>query len=119
MDEIDNAGLAEALAKAAEDAAPQDFQSIVSIASALRATAGGEEDPIRAVIAGLEYHLTLNEKRRPPHGVFGPMMEAGGRSYPPPLDQIDAIVPGVYALWERAMRLSTIPLVRARFADLL
>ena len=47
------------------------------------------------------------------------MMEAGGTAYPAPLDRIDAIVPGVFALWERAMRLSPLPLIRARFADLL
>ena len=81
--------------------------------------AGGDEDPIRALIAALEFHLVLDEERRAPSGPFGPMMEAGGTAYPAPLDRIDAIVPGVFALWERAMRLSPLPLIRARFADLL
>jgi hypothetical protein len=57
---------------------------------------------MQARLSGLEYHLVLNEERRAPHGPFGPMMEVGGRSYPPPLEQIDEIVPGVYALWARA-----------------
>ena len=64
VDDIDDALLADALAKAAAEAATQDFQSVVSVASALRAMAGGDEDPIRALIAALEFHLVLDEERR-------------------------------------------------------
>lgn len=119
VDHIEDAALKSALERACEDATGQDFESITTVASSLRQAAGGDDDPLRAVIAGLEYHLVLDEERRAPHGPFGPMMEAAGRSYPASLAQIDELVPGVYALWERAMGLSPIPLVRARFADLL
>lgn len=119
MDAIADQALADALAHACADAASQDFQSVASVASALRTAIGDDDDPIRALMAGLEYHLTLDEERRSPHGPFGPMMEAGGRSYPASLREIDGIVPGVYGLWQRAIRHSPLALVRARFADLL
>jgi Domain of unknown function (DUF4209) len=119
MREIDDAALVATLGEAAKVAASQEFQSLVTVASLLRAIAADDDDPLRAIVAGLEYHLVMDDERRAPHGPFGPMIESSGGSYPAPLDRIDALVPGAYALWEQTMRLSPLPLIRARFADLL
>ncbi|MFZ6003122.1 MAG: DUF4209 domain-containing protein [Actinomycetota bacterium] len=119
MDEIDDAELEVVLAQACSDAATGDFQSIVSVASALRAEAGDEDDPRRALIAALEYHLTLPEERRGAHGPFGPMIETSKGSYPAPVGTVDGLIPGTYQLWERAAALAPLDLVKARFLDLL
>ncbi len=96
MDELDDAALAAALAEAGAYVANQNFQSVASVGSALNRKAGGEDDPVRALVVGLEYHLVMDAQRRGPYGAFGPMIEMEGRSYPPPIDQIDNAVPGVY-----------------------
>ena len=119
MHEIDDGTLTESLARAAAEATCLDFQSVVSIASALRGCTRASDDPLWGLIAGLEYHLIIDKERRSSGAVFGPIIEAGGDSYPAPLDRIDTIVPGVCSLWERAARLSLLPLVQARFTDLI
>lgn len=119
MDRIEDADLAAALDQACAAAARDDFQSVVSVASELRDQANGDDDPIRALVAGLEYHLVVYDEQRNGAGPFGPMFEGGGRTYPAPLSEIDRIVPGIYELWERALQLAPLALVRARFADLL
>jgi len=77
MNKIGDEDLERVLAQACEVAAGEDFQSVVTVASALRKLAGDEADPRRALIAGLEYHLVLDEERRAGQGAFGPMMEGG------------------------------------------
>lgn len=119
VDEIDDAALGKVLADACSDAAGEDFQSVVTVASALRSRATGDEDPIRALIAGLEYHLVLDDDRRSLHGPFGPMIEANGQRYPAPVNLVDEVVPGTYDLWQRAIPMTPVSLVRARLADLL
>ena len=116
---IDDVDLQVALASACADAAEGQFQHIVSVASGLRRAATDDDDPLRGVIAALEYHLVLDDERREPHGPFGPMIEMAGQCYPAPVDRIDEIAPGTYVLWERALEQSPLSLVRARFADLL
>jgi hypothetical protein len=118
VDEIDDDALASALEQACAEAAG-DSESVVGVASALRSVIDGDGNPLQSIVAALEYHLALDHERRAPHGPFGPMIEMDGTAYPAPLAEIDELVPGAYALWERAMRLSPLPLVRARFADLL
>lgn len=119
MNTIDDETLAAVLATACGRAADEDFQSVVSVASALRDMAEAGDDPLRGLVAALEYHLRLDDDQREPYGPFGPMMEFDGKRYPAPLDRIEDLEPGTLALWERAMRLAPIALVRARFADLL
>jgi hypothetical protein len=119
VDEIDDAALGKVLADACSDAADEDFQSVVTVASALRSKAVGDEVLIRTLIAGLEYHLVLDDERRTPHGPCGPMIEANGQCYPAPVNLVDEVVPGTYDLWQQAIPLTPLSLVRARFADLL
>ena len=119
VDEIDDAALERALTAACAEASGTDDGGIVSVASSLRQAAAADDDPLRALIAGLEYHFVLDSERRFPHGPFGPMIEANGQAYPAPIDRVDELVPGTYDLWARAIPLTHLGLVRARFADLL
>jgi hypothetical protein len=116
---IDDETLGKALADACSEASDKSSQNIVSVASALRTQATDDQDPLRAVIAGLEYNLILDDERRGSQGPFGPMIEANGQCYPAPIDRVEDIAPGTYALWERTIELAPLSLVRARFADLL
>jgi hypothetical protein len=117
--DIDDQALSDALEVACAQAVGQDLESIIWVASGLPIDADAKDDPLRAIKAGLEYHLVMYDEGRQRAGVFGPMMEFDGTCYPAPLASVDEIVPGVYARWERAMRLSPLDSVRARFADLL
>lgn len=119
MDSIDDATLVKVLTDACNAASGADFESIVSVASALRRVAGTDEDPVQALIAGLEYHLVLATDTRTPNGPFGPMIEARGKRYPASLDRIEELVPGTVDLWRRAASMAPLALVRARFNDLL
>lgn len=119
MKPIDDETLADALTAACKSAADEEFQSVVSVASALRKMADEGDDPLRGLVAGLEYHLRLDDELREPYGPFGPMMEFDGKCYPAPLDRIEDLEPGIFGLWARASELAPIALVRARFADLL
>jgi hypothetical protein len=119
MKPIDDETLAYALATACECAVHEDFQSVVSVASALRNMAEEGDDPLRGLVAALEYHLRLDDEQREPYGPFGPMMEFDGKCYPAPLDRIEDLEPDILPLWERVLGLAPIALVRARFADLL
>jgi hypothetical protein len=119
VDPIDEAALQHALSDACSEAADRQSQNLVSVASVLRSSAAGEDDPLRALVAGLEYNLILDDERRGDGGPFGPTIEANGQCYPAPVGRIEDIVPGIYSLWERAMGLAPMCLVRARFADLL
>lgn len=119
MNPIDETALQTALSDACSEAADEQFQSLVSVASALRSAETGDDDPLHVLVAGLEYNLILDDERRGDGGPFGPIIEANDRCYPAPVGHIDEIVPGAYSLWERAMGLAPLRLVRARFADLL
>jgi hypothetical protein len=119
VEDIDDQALEQLLSDACASSAGGDFESVVSVASALRAVASADSDPVRALIAALEYHLVLARERRDPHGPFGPMIEANGQMYPPPVARVDEVVPGTYELWARAISRAPLSLVRARFADLL
>jgi hypothetical protein len=118
MEELDDESLAAALQQACDAISPDDV-GLVSVSSDLRRQADGDDDPLRGLIAGLDYHLIVQEERRHGAGPFGPMFEGSGGTYPPPLGAVDEIVPGTYELWERAIAHSPTPAVRARFADLL
>ena len=102
VDSIDDATLVKVLTDACNAASGADFESIVSVASALRRAAGTDEDPVQALIAGLEYHLVLATDTRTPNGPFGPMIEARGKRHPASLDRIEELVPGTVDLWRRA-----------------
>jgi hypothetical protein len=116
MREIRDDDLNRALAAACDEARVQDFQSAASVGTPLRAIAGDDDDPIRALIAGLEYHLVIDPSARRDHGAFGPMMEGPSGTYPAPLERIPN---EAYELWGRAAELAPLAAVRARFADLL
>jgi hypothetical protein len=117
MDDLDDQSLAALLGDACAASSGRGG-GVVSVASALRPRVD-ETDAVRALIAGLEFHLRLDDEGREPYGPFGPMMEFDGRAYPAPLDRIDDAVPGTLALWARAVELAPVALVRARYADLL
>lgn len=84
VDEIDDDRLKEVLEAACAAAAASDFQSVVTVAGEIRSRAAGNEDPIRALQAALEYHLVIEQENRRGYGPFGPMMEMGGTIYPAP-----------------------------------
>jgi hypothetical protein len=116
VDEITEEDLEEVLRGACREAADRESANIVSVAGAIRRRAGSPEDPLRALVAALEYHLVVEPEQRRRYGPFGPMMEGEGKVYPAPLDRID---PEVFPLWARAFDRAPISLVAARFADLL
>jgi len=116
MREISDVELSRVLAEASHEARAQEFQSAVTVAAPLRAIAVDEDDPVSALVVGLEYHLVIDVSARRDHGAFGPMIEAGGRVYPAPLDRIRE---DVLVLWGRASDLASIAAVRARYSDLL
>lgn len=118
MNSIDDKTLVDVLTAACDRAADKDFQGVASVASELRHMTDAGDEPLLGLIAALEYHLRLDDENREPYGPFGPMMEFDGRCYPAPLYSIKDS-PDVLNLWERAMSLAPIALVRARFADLL
>lgn len=107
------------LADACSSAAGADFESVVTVADRLRQVAQGEDDPIRALIAALEYHLVIDPGQRGDSSAFGPMIEANGKAYPAPVSRINDIDAGILPLWERAEGSAPLSLVAARFADLL
>lgn len=97
-----------------------EFQAVVAVASALRRELSNDDaDPLRALVAALEYELKPVDRPHDGYGPFGPMIESERGVYPPPVDQIDAVVPGTYELWDRSLRLSPNAMLQARFADLL
>jgi hypothetical protein len=104
-----------ALRAACEEVAAADSQHLASVSSVLRRQVTATDDPLGAVIAGLEYHLVVEPEHRR-HGPFGPMMEMQGRVYPTPLDMVD---PPMVTIWARAHQVAPLLLVAARFADLL
>lgn len=116
MNEIDDDRLKDVLDAACAAAAASDFQSVVTVAGEIRSRATSDDDPIRALQAALEYHLVIEQENRRGYGPFGPMMEMGGKIYPAPLSEMrsDAV-----DLWARAATLAAVPLVQARFSDLL
>jgi hypothetical protein len=116
VNEIDDDRLKDVLDAACAAAAASDFQSVVTVAGEIRSRATSDEDPIRALQAALEYHLVIEQENRRGYGPFGPMMEMGGTIHPAPLAEMrsDAV-----DLWARAAPLAAVPLVQARFADLL
>jgi hypothetical protein len=116
MREISDDDLRRTLAAACDEARAQDFQAAVSVGTPLRAAAGDDDDPIRGLIAGLEYHLVIDRSARRDHGAFGPMMEGPSGTYPAPLERMP---PEAFELWSRAAELASLAVVRARFADLL
>jgi hypothetical protein len=59
VDTIDDAALEAALRQACSDAAGLDFQSVVTVASAMRAIAGANREAIGALIAGLHTDQAL------------------------------------------------------------
>ncbi len=86
--------------------------TLASVASALRAEVDGLDDPLNAIVDGLEYypiegceHVLLAEHQRPRNCTCAP---AGA--------PVDA---RVSAMWARALAYAPHPLVAARFADLL
>ena len=118
VEELDDAALASALKQACAAAATSDG-GILSVVSELRRQVKGDDDPLRGLVAALEYHLISDEARGGADGPFGPMIESDRGTYPPPLGTVDEIVPGTYELWQRAAVLAEVPAVRARFTDLL
>jgi hypothetical protein len=116
MREISEDDLRRTLAAACDEARAQDFQAAVSVGTPLRAAAGDDDDLIRALIAGLEYHLVIDPSARRDPGAFGPMLESSSGTYPAPLERMPA---EVFELWSRAAELAPLAVVRARFADLL
>jgi len=101
------------------EAAAKDHQNIVSVASALRSRADGDDDPARAVVAALEYHFVVDADQRREAGPFGPMIETEKGSYPAPVRAVERLAPGTLAVWERALEIAPVALVRGRLADLL
>jgi hypothetical protein len=80
------------------------------------ADAAGADDPLRALRAGLDYHLRIRRETGHDDELFGPMIESSSGTYPMPL----AMIPDeVLDLWARAARVAPKAVVRARFADLL
>jgi hypothetical protein len=62
VEEIDDDALEEALADACAAASDKDFESVVSVASARRAAAAGDDDPIRALIADLLWEAKFGDR---------------------------------------------------------
>ena len=119
MEELDDAALGRALRQACSAVAAAGDEGLASVSSELRRQAGGDDDPLRALVAALDYHLVMHEERRGSEGPFAPMFESSGRVYPPPVRTVDEVVPGTCELWQRAVTHAPVPAVRARFADLL
>lgn len=114
--DIDDGRLESALAVAE---AVGDRKGLHGVAAAVREVAEEPDDPLRGLVAGLEYHLTFDSDARDRHGPFGPMMEFDGKAYPAPLSVISDLDPGIFELWDRALSYANAPAVRARLADLL
>lgn len=74
------------------------------------------DDPIEALIVGLDYHFRSYPEQRDERGAFGPMMEFGDRVYPMPLAELPD---DVLKVWAQAAPLSPLGTVGARYADLL
>jgi hypothetical protein len=116
MDAISDADLNAALDRAYAEAAEREpFTGIHYVAESIRHLAKDKDDPLAAVLWGLDYHLIAYQDQRD-NGPYGPMMEGGGLRYPAP---IEAMGDEVYALWARAAELSPAALIAARFYDLL
>lgn len=116
MADFDNQALQEAVS-AAERAGPRS--GLHGVAAALQSMADGSDDPLRGIVAALEYHQSFDAEARDRHGPFGPMMEFDGKTYPAPLAVIGDLDPGIFRLWEHALSIAKRPAVRARLADLL
>lgn len=116
MNEITDTDLGAALSEAFVEATKAEpFTGIHYVSAALRKRPTDDEDPIHALIAGLDYHFIAYREQRA-NGPYGPMMEGNGMVYPIPLDQMTE---EVFQLWARAVGLSPNSLMSARFADLL
>ena len=115
--EISDEALAEAVGSAEQQAEPRG--GIHAVDATLRSLADEPDDPLRGIVAAMDYHLSFDAEARERHGPFGPMMEFDGKAYPAPLSAIADLDPGIFRLWERALGVAQLPAVRARLADLL
>ena len=87
------------------------------MSSALKTLSSKErDDPIEALIVGLDYHFRSYPEQRDERGPFGPMMEFGDRVYPMPLAELPD---DVLEVWAQAAPLCPLGAVGARYADLL
>jgi len=117
MDEITNEDLRVLLDEAVKEASEKDSLGLHYVSSALKdRETGGENDPIVALRVGLDYHFQAYDDNREDARPFGPMFEIGNKSYPIPVEQLPT---DVFELWARAIDLSPIAAVSARYADLL
>lgn len=117
MDEITNEDLQVLLDEAVNEASERDSIGLHYVSSALKSReTGGEDDPISALRVGLDYHFQARGEDREDGRPFGPMFEFDDVSYPMPVEELPT---EVLALWARAIDLSPIASVSARYADLL
>jgi len=87
------------------------------VSSALKKLASKKtDDPIEALIVGLDYHFRSYPEQRDERGPYGPMMEFGDRMYPMLLAELPD---EVLEVWAQAVPLSPLGTVGARYADLL
>lgn len=117
MDEITDERLVDVLTTACEDAARHEPSGIHYVSSSLKELSSRERnDPIEALVVGLDFHFRSYPEQRDERGPFGPMMEFGDHVYPMPLTEIPD---EVLEIWERAISASPLSTVGARYADLL
>lgn len=99
MREISDEHLADVLEAACDDAARHKPLGLHYVSSALKSVSTRErDDPIEALIVGLDYHFRSHPEQRDERGPFGPMMEFEGRVYPMPLAELPADVFGFCAI---------------------
>ena len=116
MDAITDAALKAALDQAFAEAAEREpHTGIHYVAEPLRRLTKDKNDPLAALLAGLDYHFIAYREQRT-NGPYGAMMEGGGRRYPAP---IEVMGDDVYAIWARAAAMSPASLIAARYYDLL
>jgi hypothetical protein len=117
MREISDGRLSEVLRTACDDAARHEPSGLHHVSSALKTVSSKEQDdPIEALIVGLDYHFRSYPEQRDERGPFGPMMEFGDREYPMPLAELPD---DVLDVWAQAAPLSPLATIGARYADLL
>lgn len=117
MREISDERLSEVLRTACDDAARHEPSGLHYISSSLKTVSSKErDDPIEALIVGLDFHFRSYPEERDERGPFGPMMEFDHIVYPMPLAEIPD---DVLEVWAQAVPLSPLGTVGARYADLL
>lgn len=105
------------ITEAVDAALTADFHHLSLVADELkRRNPQGPQPEIDLIAAGLHYMEATPERREEPFGVFGPMWQFDGTTYPAPVATMST---DTLAVWADALQAARPPALRSRFADLL